>query len=367
MTPPIPITDLDSILSSTRDNWREMRGQRIFITGGTGFFGCWLIESFVHVNRVEKLDAHATILTRNPAAFALKCPHLASDPAITLLAGDIRDFTYPDGEFKYVIHAATEASAKQATENPIEMLATILRGTERVLEFAASHGTQKFLLTSSGAVYGIQPSSITHLSEDYAGAPNPLRCESVYSEGKRAAELMCAVYGAKHGIECKIARCFAFVGPHLPLDAHFAIGNFIRDAIRGDSIRVNGDGTPKRSYMYAADLAIWLWSILFRAPAMEAFNVGSDRAVSILELANIVAITLGSQTNVHVAQQAIPGVAAQQYVPSTRKAAQILGLRCEVALEDAIRRTAAWNGYQSGLSHLSGKRRRFEEAKAGAR
>jgi dTDP-glucose 4,6-dehydratase len=348
MVAPISAFDLDLILAHTQEVWHEMRGQRIFMTGGTGFFGCWLVESFVHVNRVERLGAHITILSRDPRAFARKCPHLASDSAVTLLAGDVRDFSWPDGEFKYVIHAATEASAKQAAENPIEMLTTILRGTERVLEFAASHATQKFLLTSSGAVYGSQPPSITHLSEDYAGAPNPLKCESVYSEGKRAAELMCAIYGAKYGIECKIARCFAFVGPHLPLDAHFAIGNFIRDAMSGDLIRVNGDGTPKRSYMYAADLAIWLWSILFRAPAMEAFNVGSNRAVNILELAHIVAAAIGSPAKVRVAQQAIPGAEIPQYVPSTRKAEQFLGLKCEVALEDAIRRSAAWHGYQSG-------------------
>lgn len=353
MTPPLPSADLDFISANTRNLWLEMRNQRIFITGGTGFFGCWLIESFVHINRIEKLGARATILTRDPIAFAHKCPHLASDPALTLLAGDVRDFTYPDGDFRYVIHAATEASAKQAAENPVEMLTTILRGTERVLEFAAGHGAQKFLLTSSGAVYGRQPFSVTHLSEDYAGAPNPLSCDSVYSEGKRASELMCAVYGTKYGIECKIARCFAFVGPHLPLDVHFAIGNFIRDAMRGDSINVNGDGTPKRSYMYAAELTIWLWTILFKAPAMEAFNVGSDRAISILELADTVARTIGSTANVRIAQRTISGGGGQQYVPNIRKAEELLGLKCKIPLDEAIRRTAAWYSHCSVLERLA--------------
>jgi dTDP-glucose 4,6-dehydratase len=346
MAPPLPPEDLTSILANTQDIWHEMRGQRIILTGGTGFFGCWLAESFVHANRIEKLSANLTILTRNPLAFAQKCPHLASDPAITLLAGDVRDFAYPAGEFKYVIHAATEASAKQEAENPTEMLSTILRGTERVLDFAASHGTQKFLLTSSGAVYGTQPPSVTHITEHYAGAPNQLERSSVYAEGKRAAETLCSAYSAAYGIECKIARCFAFVGPHLPLDAHFAIGNFIRDAMRGDEIRVNGDGTPKRSYMYAADLAIWLWSILFRAPAMEAFNVGSDQAISIRELAYTVAATIGSNARVRVAQSAISGATVRQYVPNINKAEQILGLKCTISLEGAIRRTAMWHGYR---------------------
>jgi nucleoside-diphosphate-sugar epimerase len=342
MAPPVSQLDLDLMLAKTRDLFGEMRKQRIFITGGTGFFGCWLIESFAHANRELGLDARATILTRDPAAFARKCPHLASDPAITLLTGDVRDFAYPDGDFQYVIHAATESSGKQ---KPLQMTETIVRGMERVLEFAATRGTRKFLFTSSGAVYGSQPASIPQLAEEYAGAPYPLDHASAYAQGKREAEAMCAAHNNKYGYECKIARGFAFVGPHLPLDAHFAIGNFIRDAMRGVSIEVNGDGTSKRSYMYAADLAIWLWTILLRGRSNQAFNVGSDQAISILELAHAVAAALRSPATVRVAQKEIAGASAQLYIPSTRKAQQDLGLHCEVALEEAIRRTAAWHGY----------------------
>ena len=348
--PCIATTDLDLILAHTRDLWAEARGQRIFLTGGTGFFGCWLVESFLHANRALQLDASIAVLTRNPTAFAQRCPHLQSDPALTLIQGDVRDFRLPStldsAEFRYVIHAATEASAKQAAEEPLAMFQTILRGTERTLQFASTHGTRKLLLTSSGAVYGEQPASITHLPEDYAGAPNPLARGSVYAEGKRAAELLCALY-ANDMLECKVARCFAFVGPHLPLDAHFAIGNFLRDAMRGAPIQINGDGTPMRSYLYAADLAIWLWTMLFRAPSMEAFNVGSEEAISIADLARLVGAALGSNIQVRIAQQTDPATPARQYVPSTHKAQKHLGLQRFISLEDAIRRTATWQNYRS--------------------
>jgi nucleoside-diphosphate-sugar epimerase len=350
MTAPISTTDLDLILTHTRDLWTEARGQRIFLTGGTGFFGCWLVESFLHANRALKLDANIVVLTRNPTVFAQKCPHLQSDPALTLIPGDVRDFKLPpnleSAEFRYVIHAATEASARQAAEEPLEMFQTILHGTERTLEFASTHGTRKFLLTSSGAVYGEQPASITHLPEDYAGAPNPLVRSSVYAEGKRAAELLCALY-ANAELECKIARCFAFVGPHLPLDAHFAIGNFLRDAMRGQPIQINGDGTPMRSYMYAADLAIWLWTMLFRAPSIEAFNVGSEDAISIANLARAVDSALGANTPIYIAQQAQSDTPPRQYVPSTQKAEQLFGLHATVPLDEAIRRTAAWHRHSA--------------------
>jgi dTDP-glucose 4,6-dehydratase len=171
--------DLELIRAATQELWEEMRGQRLFVTGGTGFFGCWLVESFCHVNRELGLGARATVLSRAPVKFAAKCPHLAGDPAITMLRGDVRDFDFPAGEFRYVIHAATEASLKQSQEQPLEMLSTILAGTERTLEFAAQCGARKFLLTSSGAVYGKQPPEMTHVPETYAGAPDPLDAASV--------------------------------------------------------------------------------------------------------------------------------------------------------------------------------------------
>jgi nucleoside-diphosphate-sugar epimerase len=327
---PLPQQDLDLILKHTAPLWEEVRGQRIFLTGGTGFFGCWL-------------GAEVTILTRNPAAFAQKCPHLVSVPAVTLHTGDVRSFTFPDGEYRYVIHAATESWARQAEMAPLERLSTAIDGTERALESAATHGAQRFLLTSSGAVYGKQPGNITHVPETYTGAPDPLDPTSAYAEGKRVSELLCSVYQERTRLECKIARCWAFCGPHLPLDQHFAIGNFIGDALAGRPIQIQGDGTPRRSYLYTTDLVIWLWTILFQAPSLVPFNVGSARDLSILELAQVVAATLRPETQILVAQRADPDAAPARYVPSIDRAAKLLGLRETITLEDAIRRTAAWH------------------------
>lgn len=334
--------DLDHIAEATQGLWEELRGQRIFLTGGTGFFGCWLVESFCHVNRLLGLDARLTILTRNAQAFAEKSPHLASDPAVTLHSGDVRSFAFPDEEYRYMIHAATEARARQAANAPLEMLSTIVAGTERALQFAASHGVRKFLLTSSGAVYGRQPDDMTHVPETFAGAPDPLMPSSVYGEGKRTAELLCALYQQKAEIECKIARCWAFCGPYLPLDEHFAIGNFIGDALAGRAIEIRGDGTPRRSYLYAADLAVWLWTILFRAPALVPIHVGSDQDLSILEVAQAVAAVLNPSAEIRVAKAAVRGAAPLRYVPCVDRARELLGLRQTVGLEEAIARTARW-------------------------
>jgi dTDP-glucose 4,6-dehydratase len=321
--------------------WEQMRGQRLFLTGGTGFFGCWLLESFLHANRTLSLGASVVALTRSPERFRSKAPHLAKDPVVHLLPGDIRSFAFPEGNFQYVIHAATDTSL-QASEQPEILLSSILDGTRRVLDFAAAHGARRVLFVSSGAVYGPQPPALTHIPETYLGGPDWLKPLAAYAEGKRAAELMTMLHAHQAGIECVIARCFAFVGPHLPLDRHFAIGNFIRDAMRGSPIRIDSDGTAMRSYLYASDLAAWLWTLFFRAPVGEAYNVGSDQAVSIEELARTVVEVLGASSSIHIGCEAIPGRPRAQYVPSVAKAREQLGLRVTVTLRDAIRYTAAW-------------------------
>ena len=337
--------DLDHILAHTPDVWRTLDGKRIFLTGGTGFFGTWLVESLCWA--VDKLGIRpqVTLLTRNPAAFATKAPHLAEHPAVRLYQGDIRDFSFPRERFPYVIHAATEATAFSHPGNAWYMWDSIVQGTQRVLEFTRSCEAERLLLTSSGAVYGRQPSVMTHVPENFSGAPLLEPTERVaYAEGKRAAETMAALWGTQHDVICPIARCFAFVGPHLPLDQHFAVGNFMGNLLRDEPIQINGDGTPHRSYLHAADLAIWLWTILLCGEHARTYNVGSDESVSIEELARTLCrVAWKSEHPIEIAGVPVPGMLPERYVPDTSRAREELGLDVFIPLEAALRRTLAWH------------------------
>jgi dTDP-glucose 4,6-dehydratase len=236
--------------------------------------------------------------------------------------------------------------------SPGSSFRTAVQGTERVLAYAAERQVRTLLLTSSGAVYGTQPPDMERIPEEYGGAPRPEDASAGYGNGKRAAEYLCSVAAAETGLDVKITRCFAFVGPLLPLDANFAVGNFIRDALDRGRIEVHGDGTARRSYLYAADLAIWLWTILVRGHTGRPYNVGSEDGLSIAELASLVADEVRPGTPVKIATVPKPGVLPARYVPSTARARQELGLRQQVGLDGAVRRTAQWYS-GSQMSHGS--------------
>ena len=329
-------SDLQHILTHTRDLWEELRGGRLFITGGTGFVGTWLLESFVDANQKLGLDAKVIVLSRSPDAFHKKAPHLTSLESVQFLQGDVREFEFPKESFTHVIHAATEV--EHLGQDPLLELSTLFQGTQHVLKFAQYCNAQKFLLISSGGVYGKQPSELKNIPESYQGAPDPCDAKSFYGEGKRLAELL-GIQFMQQGLEVKIARGFTFVGPYLPLDAHFAIGNFIRDALRGGPIIVKGDGSSRRSYLYAADLTVWLWVILFRGISGRPYNVGSDHVVSIIELARLVADIVDPALKIEVKGKMLDSNLFDQYIPDTERAKKELGLRKKISLEEGIRRT----------------------------
>jgi dTDP-glucose 4,6-dehydratase len=336
---PLARQDLEHVLAHTAGIWEPLRGKGIFISGGTGFFGAWLVESFLHVNERLGLGAQAFVLSRDPHAFLARAPHLADSAALRFVRGDMGGFALPDGPLACVVHGATEP---ERGLDPLEVFERNVNGTRRMLELARRARAGRFLFVSSGAVYGSQPPGLSHVPEDHAGAPDSMEAASAYGQSKRASEFLCAAHARRGGFNATVARCFAFVGPHLPLAANYAAGNFIGDALAGGPIRVSGDGTAIRSYLYAADLAIWLWTILLRGQCCRVYNVGSEEAVSIVELARTVAAEVCPAAAVAVVGTAVPGCPAKRYVPATRRAREELGLEARVTLREGIRRTAAW-------------------------
>ena len=325
--------DVDHILMHTGTLWEHLRNASIFVTGGTGFLGTWLVQSFLHANDRHQLNSHITVLSRNPHKIQI------THPALTMIKGDVRTFENPKKEFTHIIHGATDADASLLKERPQEIEETILEGTKRVLALAQESNTQRLLFLSSGAVYGPQPPDMTHLSEEYEANPehdSPLYAP--YARGKRAAEILCNE-AASDALTTTIARCFAFLGPNIPLDMHYAVGNFLGDAMHAGPIVVESDGRPVRSYLYTADAAVWFWTILLKGQSQRAYNVGSEEGFSIHDVAQMVAAAIGTHPEIQILQKTDLSKPAPRYVPSTTRARQELNLIERIGLQEQIERT----------------------------
>jgi nucleoside-diphosphate-sugar epimerase len=344
--------ELDGIIESMGGLWEELRGQRGFITGGTGFFGCWLLESFAWANSKLGLGASLVVLSRDAAAFQMKAPHLAQDPGFHFINGDVVRLDHPDisrqlgvasAKFDFVIHAATDVQISRDGGDLLRLFDTIVGGTRRALQLAVEAGAKRFLLTSSGAIYGPQPPELTHLPEEHLGAPDPTAPASTYGEAKRTAELLCTLFAQRHGVNVTIARCFAFLGPYLSLSAPLAISDFIDSGLRGHRIEIRGARPTFRSYLYAADLAVWLWTILLRGRTCRPYNVGSEVSLEMQEIAAAVAAAFEPSREIHFSTPRRPGEEVSRYIPSTRRAAVELGLSERTSLTEALRRTIQWH------------------------
>jgi len=316
--------------------FRPLVGASLLITGATGWFGVWMLDLLCMADDLLALQLNVTAVSRQPGRFLGRFPAFADDPRIRWVEADVRDLKI-SGEFTHFIHAAADTVLGSDSAAPRALFDTILDGTRKVVD-AAGPNCKSVLLLSSGAVYGPARPDQFRFIETAINGPDPTLARNAYAEGKRAAEMIGAI-SANCGTPVRIARCFAFVGPHMPFDRHFAIGNFIADAVSERPIRIKSDGRPQRSYLYMTDLMVALLTILQNGVIGRAYNVGSEVAVSIEQLAHVVNRAVKGRG---VIIDGVPSDPSDRYVPDTTRLRTELDFVPKVTLDEAISRSAAW-------------------------
>lgn len=271
------------------------------------------------------------VLTRNSRQLVLRG---ISD--IELVEADIRSISSL-GTFDIVIHSATSSVRVGEEDAASNVISRIVDGTEAILELLSGKGT-RLLFLSSGAIYGPQIAPVSELSRT---GPDPMDQRTAYAQGKHLPETLCAAASEAGEVSAVIARLFVFVGPRIPLDAHFAAGNFLRDVLEKKQIIVQGDGQTRRFYLCTGDFSEWCWALLARGVSEHAYNVGSPVSVTIAELAGQVAMLTDPLTEVQILGRSL-NAQPSWYVPSTAKPESELGLQPRVGLDEALRRTFSW-------------------------
>ncbi len=311
----------------------DLKGKSLLITGGSGFFGKNICEALNLLNQKKNLGMKIYSLARNP---------IVQEGIHNIVQDVTKPFEF-DIKVDFIIHAATPVvSEVLSDESGFEKtLDIIVNGTKNVLDFASKANCSHFLMVSSGAVYGEQPEDITNISEDYATRGLFFDSKSAYGTGKRISELLAIDWGRKTKKHVTIARCFAFSGRYLPVDQYLAIGSFIGEALKNKVINIKGDGSALRSYMDADDLVCWLMTILIRGDSGEAYNVGSDKEISMKELANKIAEKVQG-TKVVIQNQNV-STKRSRYIPSIKKAQTELKLELKINLDESIQKMIDFN------------------------
>ena len=332
-------TDLNFIFNKCKNEFNFLSNKSILITGGTGFFGKWFLELIFYANKNYNTNILTTIITRNEDKFFLENPHYKNNKFLNIIKLDILDLKKINHKFDFLLHmAATSATETFNGETDANKTSTLFNGAKNIMEIAIENNISKILFTSSGVVYG--SSSKDMKSESDVSHSIELEKRNGLAKGKILAEDVISNLSLKNNINFKIARCFSFVGPYLPLNIHYAIGNFINDAIFNDKIIINGNGLPYRSYLYISDTIIWLIKLLVGSEE-GVYNVGSERRIQIIELANIVRDLIDPSKKIIIQENEIHegNFKRDIYLPDTTKIREALKVKEWTSLEDAILKT----------------------------
>jgi len=309
----------------------HLKNKTLFITGGTGFFGLWLLNLFRVLNN-SGYNIEVTLLSRNPEKFIQRNQVFASLQWLHWLKGDVVSYAIPSGTFDMFIHGASDTKP-EAMLIPSLVFQNIVLGTKHVLEHAIFCNAKRVLIISSGAVYGEVPSQSGSISEEVTTAPVTNNIHNVYGEAKRAAEMFAVCLAKESSIHLVIARCFAFAGSGI--GRHLVLSQLINQALNDDELKINGSGMARRSFLHGQDLAIWLLKLLIDGSANKIYNVGSDKEYTIKRLAELVRdMVAPSKTIITLGEQ--KQEFRINYIPSINQAKR-LGLNVWTTLEESIK------------------------------
>ncbi len=300
---------------------------RYLVTGGAGFIGSHLCETFLNQgHEVLCMDNYSTGAKQNIEAFL-------KSPRFRFIDHNVSRYIEVPEPLDYILHFASPASPVDYLELPIPTLKVGALGTHNTLGLAKSKNAV-YLLASTSEVYG--DPSVSPQSEEYWGNVNPIGPRGVYDEAKRFAEAMTMAYHRYHGLNTRIVRIFNTYGPRMRLHDGRVVPNFISQALKGEPLTVYGQGQQTRSFQYVDDLVAGLIKLLESDHHLPV-NIGNPYEMTVLEFAKKIIALTGSKSAIEYKPLPIDDPQVRQ--PDISKARKLLGWEPKVQLEEGLLKT----------------------------
>jgi nucleoside-diphosphate-sugar epimerase len=348
--------DLADICERLNDEFSQMAGHNLLITGGAGFLGYYLVQAVVHWNEQQASNRSIPVTVFDNFSRGRPDWLLELGDAVHLVKHDVRH-PLPTAmvDFPYVIHGASIASPTFYRKDPIATMDANVNGLRRLLDYfhsqnEAGRPAEGFLFFSSSEIYGDPPPADIPTNETYRGYVSCTGPRACYDEAKRYGETLCVNFAQMYGLPVKCARPFNNYGPGLKITDRRAPPDFARDVINGRDIVMYSDGTPSRTFCYSADAIVGYYKILVRGRSGEAYNIGADGPeVSMADYAEMVVATArelfgySGSVKKHESDDADYLIDnPNRRCPDITKARTELGYDPQISLEEGVRRSLLW-------------------------
>ena len=326
--------EIEEIIRNLGDISKRIEGTNVLVTGGAGFLGSWICDVLIEQQaKVICLDNLVSGLKSNIS-------HLMDKDNFKFIQHDITEPIFFDEPIDVVMHLASRASPFEFEKYPIQILKANTLGIWVALGIAKKHNA-RFLYTSTSEIYGDAKEIPT--TEEYKGNVNPTGPRSCYDEAKRCGESYVIAYKMQHGLDTRIARIFNTYGPRMRAEGVYGrvIPRFVEQALSNKPITIFGDGLQTRCFCYVTDQVEGLLKLAFSERAEgKMINIGSDKELTIIELAKLVNVLTNSSSEMEF--HPLPKDDPPRRKPEISKAKEILGWVPKVGLEEGLKRTIEW-------------------------
>ena len=330
-------SDLNFIINKILDIKSNFNKKKILLVGGTGFIGKWLVMTFNQLNKKYKTNITIFILTRDKYKFLKHYSEFKKIKSVIFIQGDILNFKIKNIDFDYIIHAGSDLKVEKKDQG--KYLKELSIGSKRIFGIKNKKIKTRILFLSSGSVYK-NNNATNKIGESKFYLPSKFPIDNTYAFGKILAEIFAKLFIKFKNKNIIIVRGFSFVGPYQQFERGFAITDFIKDSLENKDIKLNNGNNIFRSYLYIADLIIWLLHILVRSKKGEIYNVGSDKEINLTKLSKkIIKI---NKSGSKVIKNNNQNKKINYYVPNIDKAKKKFNLRVWTSLEHSIDKTTTW-------------------------